>query len=100
MKRSISAALAGTSVAALTAVLATSASAGGFAIREQSVESQGASFAGSAAFGGLSSMYWNPAAAANKDGLNFDSNNPCWRASFCCILQRQRQYWKPGAGSG
>jgi long-chain fatty acid transport protein len=74
MKRSISAALAGTSLAALTAVLATSASAGGFAIREQSVESQGASFAGSAAFGGLSSMYWNPAAAANKDGMNFDSN--------------------------
>jgi long-chain fatty acid transport protein len=72
--RSIAAALAGTSIAALTAVMATSASAGGFAIREQSVESQGASFAGSAAFGGLSSMYWNPAAAANKDGLNFDSN--------------------------
>jgi long-chain fatty acid transport protein len=69
-----SAILAGTSIAALTAVLATSASAGGFAIREQSVESQGASFAGSAAFGGLSSMYWNPAAAANKDGMNFDSN--------------------------
>jgi long-chain fatty acid transport protein len=77
MKRSNSltlAAMAGTSFAALSAVLATSATAGGFAIREQSVESQGASFAGSAAFGGLSSMYWNPAAAANKDGLNFDSN--------------------------
>jgi long-chain fatty acid transport protein len=70
----VAAALAGTSLAAMTAILATSASAGGFAIREQSVESQGASFAGSAAFGGLSSMYWNPAAAANKDGLNFDSN--------------------------
>ena len=67
-------AVAGTSLVALMAVLATSASAGGFAIREQSVESQGASFAGSAAFGGLSSMYWNPAAAANKDGMNFDSN--------------------------
>ena len=66
--------MAGTSFAALCAVFAGSVSAGGFAIREQSVESQGASFAGSAAFGGLSSMYWNPAAAANKDGLNFDSN--------------------------
>lgn len=77
MKRlstTFSAAFVGTSLVALTAVLATSASAGGFAIREQSVESQGASFAGSAAFGGLSSMYWNPAAAANKDGMNFDSN--------------------------
>jgi long-chain fatty acid transport protein len=63
------------SVAVLALVAsASSAFAGGFAIREQSVESQGASFAGSAAFGGLSSMYWNPAAAANKDGFNSESN--------------------------
>jgi long-chain fatty acid transport protein len=37
--------------------------AGGLAVREQSTSSQGASFAGSAAGGDLSSMFWNPAAA-------------------------------------
>jgi long-chain fatty acid transport protein len=91
--KSLTAALAGTSLAALTAVLATSASAGGFAIREQSVESQGASFAGSAAFGGLSSMYWNPAAAANKDGMNFDSN-------YTVILPKADIHVKGGTATG
>ncbi|MFN3868346.1 MAG: OmpP1/FadL family transporter [Hyphomicrobiaceae bacterium] len=42
--------------------------AGGFAIREQSAQFQGTSFAGSAAGGGLSSMYWNPAAAGQVVG--------------------------------
>jgi long-chain fatty acid transport protein len=37
------------------------AQAGGFAIREQSTAGQGASFAGVAAGGSLSSMFWNPA---------------------------------------
>ena len=41
------------------------AMAGGFAVREQSTEFQGMSFAGSAAAGGgLSGMFWNPAVAA------------------------------------
>jgi long-chain fatty acid transport protein len=66
--------LGSVAVVALIAVSAT-ASAGGFAIREQSVESQGASFAGSAAGGGgLSGMFWNPAITATKDGMNSDSN--------------------------
>ena len=43
-------------------------SAGGFALREQSASSQGASFAGSAAGYDLSSMFWNPAAVAAKSG--------------------------------
>jgi long-chain fatty acid transport protein len=39
--------------------------AGGFAVREQSTEFQGMSFAGNgAAGGGLSGMFWNPAVAA------------------------------------
>jgi long-chain fatty acid transport protein len=55
---------------------AVDAMAGGFAIREQSAESQGASFAGNAAGTGISSMYWNPAAAANISGpgINTSSN--------------------------
>lgn len=48
-----------------SSVLAMGASvvqAGGLAVREQSTSSQGASFAGSAAGGDLSSGFWNPAA--------------------------------------
>ncbi len=49
----------------LTALLSTTALAGGFAVREQSAEFQGMSFAGNAASGGgLSGMFWNPAVAA------------------------------------
>lgn len=65
--------LASVAVGALTAG-AVSAMAGGFAIREQSASSQGASFAGNAAGGDLSSMFWNPAAAAMKNGLNTESH--------------------------
>ena len=44
---------------------ASPADAGGFSVREQSVEFQGMSFAGNgAAGGGLSGMFWNPAVAA------------------------------------
>ncbi len=63
---------------AVTALIAGAASAvaGGFAIREQSTESQGASFAGNAAGTSLGAMFWNPAAAANKPGpgINTESN--------------------------
>ena len=40
--------------------------AGGFAIREQSAYGQGSSFAGIAAGGSLSSMFWNPANARRR----------------------------------
>jgi long-chain fatty acid transport protein len=63
---------------AVTALLAGTASAiaGGFAVREQSAESQGASFAGNAAGTSLGVMFWNPAGAANKigPGLYTESN--------------------------
>jgi long-chain fatty acid transport protein len=49
--------------ASALAVSASVVQAGGLAVREQSTSSQGASFAGSAAGGDLSSMFWNPAAA-------------------------------------
>lgn len=64
----------GVATAALFAT-AFSALAGGFAIREQSVSSQGASFAGSAAGYDLSSMYWNPAAVSvGGPGLTAESH--------------------------
>lgn len=60
-----SALLTTTAVAALLAT-ASVAAAGGFAIREQSAEFQGMSFAGNAAGNSLSAMFWNPAAAASR----------------------------------
>lgn len=48
-----------TSVSVLLVATA-AANAGGFALREQSAYGQGSSFAGIAAGGALSAMYWNP----------------------------------------
>lgn len=59
--------LAGTATAALglSTLLTPVVMAGGFAVREQSAEFQGMSWAGNAASGGgLSGMFWNPAVAA------------------------------------
>lgn len=67
-----SALMASTAAAALLATIG-SASAGGFYIREQSAMFQGMSFAGNAAGGALSSMFWNSAATASEDGLNTES---------------------------
>ncbi|MGI9406693.1 MAG: OmpP1/FadL family transporter [Hyphomicrobiaceae bacterium] len=64
--------LAATAIGAIGFVSA--AHAGGFAIREQSTSSQGASFAGNAAGGDLSSMFWNPAALAASEGMNAESH--------------------------
>ena len=50
----------------------TSAHAGGFAIREQSTYGQGASYAGVAAGGSLSSMFWNPATMTQMPGAGFE----------------------------
>jgi len=49
------------------------ANAGGFAIREQSSYGQGSSFAGVAAGGSLSSMFWNPATMTQVPGIQFEA---------------------------
>jgi long-chain fatty acid transport protein len=67
--------LLGTAAACALMAGAASATAGGFALREQSVSSQGASFAGNAANNDLSAMFWNPAAAANKQGPGLNSES-------------------------
>jgi long-chain fatty acid transport protein len=64
--------LAGTALAGLVCG-AIDAQAGGFALREQSVVGQGASFAGVAAGGAASSMFWNPATMTQQYGLSFES---------------------------
>ena len=45
------------------------ANAGGFAVREQSAFGQGSSYAGVAAGGSLSSMFWNPAIMTQMPGI-------------------------------
>lgn len=62
------------SVAGALLLATTSVQAGGFAIREQSTSGLGAAFAGVAAGGDLSSIYWNPAALAAVPGMNFESH--------------------------
>jgi len=64
--------LACSGVAALIAVTG-AANAGGFAIREQSAYGQGTSYAGVAAGGSLSSMFWNPATMTQVPGLQSES---------------------------
>jgi long-chain fatty acid transport protein len=54
--------------------VAAEAQAGGFAVREQSGYFLGSAFAGSAAGGDISSIYWNSAATASQPGLNFYSS--------------------------
>jgi len=49
------------------------AHAGGFALREQSAYGQGASYAGIAAGGALSSMYYNPATMTQVPGIQSES---------------------------
>jgi long-chain fatty acid transport protein len=64
--------LAGVSV--LIIITATSAAqAGGFAVREQSAWGQGTSYAGVAAGGSLSAMFWNPATMTQIPGLQSES---------------------------
>ena len=68
------------------ALIAADARAGGFALREQSAAGLGSSFAGVAAGGALSSMFWNPATMTQQPGASaemaatglfpFASNNP------------------------
>lgn len=63
---SLAALLAVTAAATVTTTV--TANAGAFALREQSAYGQGSSFAGIAAGGALSSMYWNPATITQFNG--------------------------------
>ncbi len=65
--------LACSGVGALLAATA-AANAGGFAVREQSPYGQGASFAGIAAGGDLTGMFWNPAVMTQFAGIQSSSS--------------------------
>lgn len=66
--------LGAASIALCDVAGSTQATAGGFGVREQSVYFLGSAFAGSAAGGDLSSMYWNSAATAVSPGCSFSSS--------------------------
>ncbi len=59
-------------IAALVAATG-AASAGGFAVREQSAWGQGTSYAGVAAGGDLSALFWNPATMTQMPGLQSET---------------------------
>jgi long-chain fatty acid transport protein len=65
------------------------AHAGGFGVREQSTTFLGTAFAGAAAGGDISSMYWNPAAAAAVPGCSMAS-------SYSLILGRSDETAESG----
>ncbi|MTI45305.1 long-chain fatty acid transport protein [Roseibium hamelinense] len=66
-----------TSTALAATLIATSAFAGGFALREQSSYYQGMSFAGNGTTGpSISSVFWNPATITGAgDGITFEAHN-------------------------
>ncbi len=66
--RSLKSVLLACSGAAVLIAASTAANAGAFALREQSAYGQGSSFAGIAAGGALSAMYWNPAVMTQFNG--------------------------------
>jgi len=75
MKLGTSGSLLALAASTALASTVTAAMAGGFAIREQSAEYQGASFAGNATGGqGLSSIFFNPATVTQHDGLVSEDN--------------------------
>lgn len=65
--------LACTGIGALC-VTSIDANAGGFALREQSAYGQGSSFAGIAAGGALSAMFWNPAIITQFKGKTVEQD--------------------------
>jgi len=62
------------SAVALIPVMAIKANAGAFGLREQSTVGQGDAFAGVAAGGALSSMFWNPATMTQTPGFGIEGN--------------------------
>jgi long-chain fatty acid transport protein len=72
--RSLKSVLMACGGAAVLIAASTAANAGGFALREQSAAGQGSSFAGIAAGGALSSMFWNPATMTQFAGKTFEGD--------------------------
>jgi long-chain fatty acid transport protein len=81
----------GLTILAASTVIAPDAMAGGFAVHEQSVVGQGASYAGVAAGGALSSMFWNPATITQQSGKSMENG-------FSGIISKTSQSGVGGGG--
>jgi long-chain fatty acid transport protein len=79
-------------VLAASTVVASDASTGAFAVHEQSVSGQGASYAGVAAGGTLSSMFWNPATITQQSGKSMENG-------FSGIISKTSQGGVGGGGA-
>jgi long-chain fatty acid transport protein len=72
-KRHLKSVLLGCSAAGVLLAATLDANAGGLAVREQSAYGQGSSYAGVAAGGSLSSMFYNPATLTQVPGVQSES---------------------------
>jgi long-chain fatty acid transport protein len=79
-------------ILAASTVLVSEAAAGAFAVHEQSVAGQGASYAGVAAGGSLSSMFWNPATITQQSGKSMENG-------FSGIISKTSQGGVGGGGA-
>ena len=66
----------GTTALVTLAVGTTQALAGGLALREQSAWGEGTSYAGVAAGGSLSAMFWNPATITQSGKMAIQASGP------------------------
>ena len=76
------------------------AHAGAFAVRQQSAYGQGSSFAGIAAGGSLSSMFWNPANLSNVQGIEIEAVGTGVFANVDVKLDPQPLLGIPGSDEG
>ena len=76
------------------------AHAGAFAVRQQSAYGQGSSFAGIAAGGSLSSMFWNPANLSDVRGIEIEAIGTGVFADIDVKLDPQPLLGFPGSDEG
>jgi len=74
--------------------------AGAFAVRQQSAYGHGASFAGIAAGGSLSSMFWNPASLSDVQGIEVEATGAGVFADAHVKLDPQPALGLPGSDEG
>ena len=86
--------------AVATLAVASDAHAGGFAVRQQSSYGHGASFAGIAAGGSLSSMFWNPANLSDVRGTEIEVSGAGVFADADVKLDPQPALGFPGSDEG
>ena len=86
--------------AAILSATSAAHAGGAFSVREQSAYGQGTSFAGIAAGGSLSSMFWNPATLSDVAGIQIEAVGTGILANNDVKLDPQRLLGFPGSDEG